>query len=332
MVSEGTSKKKVLIAEDDPVSCHLLKNLLIKWDYDVTIATDGIQALRILESEGAPRLAVLDWMMPGMEGVQICERIRERTDRPYIYVLLLTGRTEKQDILHGLELGADDYLTKPFDAQELRARLHVGQRILDLQDSLLAAQGLLQFRATHDTLTGVANRGVALDAVSREHARYVREKVSFGIIMVDIDHFKQINDTYGHQCGDTVLKEAARRMSACVRLYDTVCRYGGEEFLIVVVSANESISLALAERIRVAIESQPFATASGDVHLTASFGVAVSSNAGQMNADALLQLADEALYLAKHKGRNRSELAVSPEFTHPSRASADKVPIDSGPR
>jgi two-component system cell cycle response regulator len=330
MVNEGTSKKKILIAEDDPVSCHLLNNLLIKWNYDVTIVIDGIQALRILESEGAPRLAVLDWMMPGMEGVQVCQRIRERTGRPYIYVLLLTGRSEKQDILQGLELGADDYLTKPFDAQELRARLHVGQRILNLQDSLLSAQEELQFRATHDTLTGTANRGAALDAISREHARYVREKVSFGIIMVDLDHFKNINDTYGHRCGDAVLKEAARRMSACVRLYDTVCRYGGEEFLIVVVSANDSITLALAERIRVAIESQPFATDSGEVHLTASFGVAVSSDEGQMNADALLQLADEALYLAKHKGRNRSELAVSPEFIHSGHLGAKGV--QSGPR
>src|ERR1700689_3517387 len=192
MSNEVKPKKRVLIAEDDPVSCHLLKSFLVKWDYDVAVVTDGMAALEILEGDDTPRLAVLDWMMPGMEGVQICQRIRERKDRPYVYVLLLSARSEKRDLLRGLELGADDYLTKPFDAQELRARLHVGQRILNLQDSLLSAQEELQFRATHDTLTGTANRGAALDAIGREHARYLREKVSFGIIMVDLDHFKNI--------------------------------------------------------------------------------------------------------------------------------------------
>src|SRR6202050_884595 len=272
MIDKMKLKKKILIAEDDPVSLHLLKSFLIKWDYDVTIATDGIQALRILESDDTPRLVVLDWMMPGLEGVQICQRVRERPDKPYVYILLLTARSQKKDLLQGLEFGADDYLTKPFDAQELRARLHVGERILNLEEQL-------RFRATHDTLTELPSRSVALEAMSREHARQVREKSSFGVILADLDHFKHINDTYGHLCGDAILKEAARRMTGCARLYDTVGRYGGEEFLTVVVSADESISLALAERMRIAIESQPFATDSGELHITASFGSAASTSA-----------------------------------------------------
>jgi two-component system cell cycle response regulator len=305
MIDEAKPKKKILIAEDDPVSLHLLKNLLVKWDYDVTVVTDGTQALRILEREDAPRLAVLDWVMPGLDGGQVCKQIRERSDEPYIYILLLSSRSEKTDLLQGLAFGADDYLTKPFDAQELRARLHVGERILKLEDEL-------RFRASHDLLTGIPSRGVALEAMNREHARQVREKSSFGIIMADLDRFKNVNDTYGHICGDAVLKEAARRMIACSRSYDTVGRYGGEEFLAVVVSADESITLALAERMRVAIESRPFATDWGGLNITASFGVAASTSERPVNANVLLQLADEALYRAKSQGRNRSERAGPP--------------------
>ena len=303
MTIEEKLKKRILIAEDDSVSRHFLTNFLVKWEYDVTVTTDGTQALRVLESDDAPRLAVLDWMMPGLDGIQICKKVRERSEQPYIYILLLTARSQKKDLLQGLEFGADDYLTKPFDAQELRARLHVGERILNLEDEL-------RFRATHDTLTGIPSRGVALEAISREHARQVREKSSFGVILADLDHFKHINDTYGHLCGDAVLKEAARRMTGCARVYDTVGRYGGEEFLTVVVSADESISLALAERMRIAIESQPFATDFGELRITASFGAAASGSAGLTNPKSLLQLADEALYRAKLKGRNRSEGAI----------------------
>src|ERR1700722_13063114 len=193
MTNEEKPQKRILIAEDDPVSVHLLKNFLVKWGYDVTVVTDGMQAVRILESENTPRLVVLDWMMPGLEGVQICQQIRERSNQPYIYILLLTARAQKTDLLQGLAFGADDYLTKPFDSQELQARLHVGERILALEDEL-------RFQATHDTLTGISSRGVVLEAMNREHARQVREGSSFGIVLADLDHFKNVNDTYGHIC------------------------------------------------------------------------------------------------------------------------------------
>src|SRR5271163_3990333 len=250
----------ILVAEDDPVSRRVLEAFLVKWGFHVVTAMDGLDALRILESAAAPPLAILDWMMPGLEGPQVCQRVRAHPDRPYIYILLLTARSQKDDLLRGLESGADDYLTKPFDAQELRARLHVGKRILELQDNLISAREKLLFQATHDALTGIANRGVSLDALRRERYRQTREGGSFAIAMLDIDHFKYVNDTYGHSAGDAVLTEAALRIKNCIRPYDTVGRYGGEEFLIVVPASDALGALGLAERIRVSIEATPVVT------------------------------------------------------------------------
>jgi len=316
MMNEPKSNKRILIADDDPVSLRILKTFLVKWNFDVTVVSDGTAALQILDNDETPRLAILDWMMPGMQGVEICQFLRERADRPYIYILLLTARCEKQDLLEGLKLGADDYLTKPFDSQELQARLHVGERILDLQDGLIAAKEELRFRATHDALTGIFNRGVVLDAIDREHSRQIREGKPFGVILADLDHFKNVNDTHGHLCGDSVLKEAARRMIACTRPYDIVGRYGGEEFLIVIGRADDSATLALAERMRKAIEMEPFVTDSGEVVITASFGAAVSVNTSVCNPKMLIQLADEALYRAKRNGRNQCEISTSQSMAH----------------
>jgi two-component system, cell cycle response regulator len=332
MSNEVKSKKRVLIAEDDPVSCHLLKSFLVKWDYDVAVVTDGMAALKILEGDDTPRLAVLDWMMPGMEGVQICQRIRERKNRPYVYVLLLTARSEKRDLLRGLELGADDYLTKPFDSEELRARLLVGERILNLQDDLIAAREELRFRATHDVLTGISNRGTVMDALRNELSRHVREQRSFGVILVDIDHFKNVNDTYGHLCGDEVLQAVSRRLKECVRPYDTVGRYGGEEFLIIASAADARGTLALAERIRSVLESKPVVTQAGEVRITASLGAAISTGAQGADPQTLLRLADMALYRAKEQGRNRTELAAPSELTGSAPSAAEVVPLKSGHR
>ena len=300
---------KILIAEDDPVLRRMLEALLVKSGYEVVAVADGLQALRLLESEGAPSLAVLDWVMPGLEGPQVCQRIRQRRNQPYVYILLLTALTQKGNVLQGLESGADDYLTKPFDAQELRARVRVGLRILSLQQSLIAAQEELRFQATHDALTGILNRGAVLEAVHRERSRQTREGGGLGIILADLDHFKQVNDTYGHLLGDAVLKETARRMSACVRPYDTVGRYGGEEFLIIAPSADSVGSLSLAERMRETIASRPIATTAGEINVTASFGVAASDPNESFASDALLLRVDDALYRAKELGRNRCELA-----------------------
>ena len=318
MAHEQQSRNKILIAEDDPVSRRVLQAFLAKWGFEVISATDGTEAARVLESDDTPRLAILDWMMPGIEGPELCRRVRQRTDRPYTYILLLTARTQKEDIFRGFASGADDYLTKPFDSQELRARLHVGQRILDLQSHLIEARERLRFQATHDPLTGVWNHSIIVETVHRESSRQEREGGSFGLIMIDLDHFKRVNDTYGHLAGDAVLRETAHRITNSVRPYDTVGRYGGEEFVIVVPSCDEAGVIGLAERIRGAIGSTPFKTDAGPVHVTASCGICLGGAAAPLEADELIQKADEALYRAKRNGRDRAELAKAPDLPHTS--------------
>ena len=315
MTDKETSANRVLIAEDDPVSRRMLEAFLEKWGYQVVTATDGLDAVRILESKDAPALAVLDWMMPGLEGPEVCRRVRAHPDRPYVYILLLTARSQRDDLLRGLESGADDYLTKPFDASELRARLRVGQRILDLQNGLIAAREESSFRATHDELTGLANRRVVLDEIAREHSRHLRQGGSFAIILVDLDHFKSVNDTRGHPTGDAVLKEVSRRMARSVRPYDTVGRYGGEEFIVVAPSCGRSGAIALAERILNSLRSAPVETERGPLSVTVSCGIAISTAAKPLDPRELIHLADEALYRAKERGRDRSELATETELT-----------------
>jgi two-component system, cell cycle response regulator len=312
MTDEDKIANRILIAEDDPVSRRMLEAFLQKWGYHVVTAADGLDALRILESEDSPPLAILDWMMPGLEGPQVCQRVRAHSDRPYVYILLLTARSQKDDLLRGLESGADDYLTKPFDAPELRARLHVGQRILELQNGLIAAREELRFRATHDELTGLANRRVLLEAIAREHSRQLRQGGSFGVVLIDLDHFKKINDTHGHLAGDAALKEVSRRMVACVRPYDTVGRYGGEEFVIVAPSCERSGAVMLTERILTSLRSVPIETDRGPLSVTVSCGIAVSNSAKPIEPQELLHMADDALYRAKDHGRDRSEFAEEP--------------------
>jgi diguanylate cyclase (GGDEF)-like protein len=310
MIEESTSPIRILVADDDPVARSMLQALLSKWGYRVVGAGDGLEAVRIIEATDAPEIAVLDWMMPGLEGPEICRRVRALHDRPYVYMLLVTSRAHRGDLFKGLESGADDYITKPFDSEELRARLVVGRRILDLQNKLIAAREELRFKATHDALTGIPNRGTALEAIHRERSRQLRESTSFGVVLIDIDHFKRVNDGCGHLVGDFVLKTVAERIVACVRPYDTVGRYGGEEFLVVVTTSDVSGTMSLAERIRKSIASTPVVTDSGAIHVSISCGVACSSGDTRLEAEALLYLADEALYRAKAAGRNRCELAT----------------------
>jgi two-component system, cell cycle response regulator len=301
--------KRILVAEDDPLSRRLLECLLAKWGYNAMVVPDGMSALAILEGPNAPRLAILDWMMPRMEGIRICQRVRERKGCPYTYILLLTARSLREDLLQALEVGADDYLTKPFDGEELRARLRAGDRILSLQDDLLVARDEMYFRATNDALTGISNRSAVLEALDKELARQSRDNRSFGIILADIDHFKHVNDNYGHLSGDDVLRAVAQGFLASTRPYDSVGRYGGEEFLIVAPFTDVQTTMALAERIRRNLESQPVIARGSSIGVTASFGIAVSTCPPCGDAKILLQLADDALYRAKAKGRNRSETA-----------------------
>lgn len=300
---------RILIAEDDPVCCRLLEATLERHGYEVVVACDGNEASRLLRAQGAPRLAVLDWMMPGIDGIQLCRQIRTEADWPYVYVILLTSRDRKQDVIEGLDAGADDYLVKPFDAHELKARLCAGRRIIELQDQLIAARESLREQATHDSLTALWNRPAILDILQRELERARRFSVSVGVIMADVDHFKQVNDTRGHLVGDAVLREIGRRMLACLRPYDTIGRYGGEEFLVVLPECDGMTTFGLAQRLLETINGTPIACPDGPVYTTLSLGAVSSTDGAVTDPAGLLRAADAALYQAKSAGRNRVEMA-----------------------
>jgi two-component system cell cycle response regulator len=296
---------KILIADDDPVARCRLEECLQEWGYEVVAAADGAEANRVLQRPDAPQLALLDWMMPGLDGQQICREVRNSIRDRYAYLVLLTSKVRTDEIAAAFEAGVDDYLRKPFEMLELRARLLAGQRIVKLQDDLIAARESMRHQATHDALTGAWNRHAILECLDRELQRGRRETRPVSVIMADLDHFKRVNDTLGHQAGDAVLQEAVRRLAHDMRPYDFIGRYGGEEFVIVLPGVNESDAVHFAERLRLRIASEPFVYADDKVHVTISLGVAHNSMANLGGAAELLHAADTALYQAKANGRNR---------------------------
>jgi diguanylate cyclase (GGDEF)-like protein len=239
-----------------------------------------------------------------LNGIDLCRLVRERASSPYQYILLVTAKDDKQDLIRGLEAGADDYLSKPFNRDELRARLRTGRRILTLQDEQLKAREELRLQATHDGLTGTWNRNAILDLLHREYELAARSGKTIGVIMIDVDHFKQVNDTYGHLAGDHVLMEAARRMQQAVRSYDLVGRYGGEEFLVVSPDCDRDQIQVCAERIRLAMDDQPVLAIGSRIAITVSAGTAILNPRLNTEKDALAA-ADTALYRAKSGGRNQ---------------------------
>jgi len=299
---------KLLIAEDDTSLRNLLKLYLSRWGYDVIETRDGNEAWEALNSEDAPRLALLDWLMPGMNGVDICQKVRAELKEPYTYIILLTGQHKEQDIIAGMESGADDYITKPFKSNELRVRLRAGRRILELQDELLTAREILRAKASRDSLTGLWNHAEIYRILVDELARAQRENTCVSLIMADLDNFKMINDTYGHLVGDAVLRQSSERMLSLMRSYDYVGRYGGEEFLIVMQGCERKDAEGLAERLRYCICSEPMDTPEGMIPVTISLGLAMSKPDNRLDANALVKAADMALYRAKEKGRNRVEM------------------------
>jgi diguanylate cyclase (GGDEF)-like protein len=306
------SSMRILVAEDEITFRHMLNTFLTRWGYQVVIVSNGLDAWKVLQGQDRPRLALLDWMMPNMDGVEICRAVRERKPDPYIYLLLLTSRDQKQDVVEGIEAGADDYLIKPFDPQELRARIHAGERIIELQDRLIRAQEALRELATHDPLTGLLNRRASLDSLLAELNRGSRTGNPVCVVMADIDHFKRINDTHGHQAGDEVLCEVARRMQSSLRPYDTIGRFGGEELLMVLPGCSLEDGVKLAERICQLIRSEPVKAKNKPIDVSISLGVAVASPPVPADLEALLGSADAALYRAKEAGRNRVEFSASP--------------------
>jgi len=304
------SPESILVAEDDPMFRRILQRWLESWGFSVLAAEDGAQAWEILRGKNPPSMMILDWVMPGMDGLELCLRTRASGCGPYQYILLVTARDRTPDVVRGLDAGADDYLTKPFDKNELHARLRVGRRMLDLQRDLLSAQEKLRFQATHDPLTGLWNRGALLDLLQTELERTVRTRSSLGVLMLDIDHFKKVNDTHGHLAGDAVLQEIAQRVVRATRAYDVVGRYGGEEFLLLLPTCDVAQTQASAERIRAAIAAQPFGAGDAQMPLTVSIGATVAPAAGRSETE-ILSLSDLALYDAKAAGRNRAAVRLS---------------------
>ena len=293
---------RILIADDDAISRRLLEKSLTRLGHDVDAVADGQAALTALLSPDGPRLAILDWMMPGADGPEVCRAVRARAT-PYVYIIFLTSRDRREDMFSALDAGADDFLTKPLDIVELRARLRSGERVIGLQERLLEIQEQLRHQALHDHLTGLWNRRAIREHLERELHRAAREGSPVAVAIADIDHFKQVNDLHGHAAGDDVLCETVDRMRCVMRDYDAIGRYGGEEFLIVLPGSQGEDALNFAERIRKAVAAAPMEAGGVRGPVTISLGVAWTAD-GSADADALIQLADAALYRAKASGRN----------------------------
>jgi two-component system cell cycle response regulator len=289
---------RILIADDEGATRLKLESVLTSLGHEVVVACDGNEAWASLQREDAPSLAIIDWIMPGLDGVEVCRRVRDAGRRPYVYLIMLSAKEENEDLVAGMEAGADDYLRKPFNRDELRVRVRAGERMLELHEELLA-------KATHDDLTGILNRGTVLELVERELALVGRKGVSAGIILADLDNFKTINDTYGHPIGDAVLREATKRLALAMPAGNAIGRYGGEEFLVLLRDCGAAFALEIAERMRASVADQPICTAAGLIPITVSLGVAVVDPESAMDLQEVIAAADEALYRAKRAGRNR---------------------------
>jgi two-component system, cell cycle response regulator len=304
---------QILVADDDAVTRQALGRQLERLGYDATLVQDGERAWELLQQPDAPYLVILDWMMPGMDGVTLCSKLRtfERDVSPYI--ILLTAMNHKRNLITGFNAGADDYVTKPFDPDELFARIRAGARIVNTQIESLAARNALRKQATYDYLTGLRNREAILDELHRECERSSRAGLPMGAVMIDIDHFKRVNDLYGHTIGDKVLSEVARRMASMARTYEAIGRYGGEEFLIVLSGCDAIGAGKMAERVRCAVAAEDYNVQGVKIPITVSVGVASSCTCAESSPQQLIEMADTAMYRAKLAGRNRVELAAEAE-------------------
>jgi two-component system chemotaxis response regulator CheY len=301
----------ILLADDDIVTQRLLSRALHHAGHTTETAADGQEAWERLQSSYFPVL-VVDWVMPRLDGPSLIRKVRETTFPGYVYTILLTSRQTQDDRLDGLESGADDYLIKPVDMRELRARLAVAERILKLETELRDMNARLAYQASHDRLTDLFNRPAITEYAESELARAQRQGHALSLALFDLDHFKSINDSHGHLTGDAALQHVAQRITSLVRPYDWVSRWGGEEFLVVLPEASVDEAAEIAERIRAGIAADPLRLPSGQaVNLSVSGGVACANNRPGLSLDALFHEADDALYVAKAAGRNRISCAGS---------------------
>ncbi len=296
--------RRVLIAESDSATRLRLLHLLREWGFNSEVASDGIEALMFLEQHRAPDLLIMNQSLPAIDGIELCRRITRESggQSPYIFI---TGRQNgRRDVAESLESGASEYLSLPFEEQELKARLIVALRALARQDSLINSREKLRDQASRDSLTGVSNRRAILEFLEEELVRADRNVQSTGVLMLDLDHFKSVNDALGHLAGDLVLQQVVRRLGSMLRAHDRLGRYGGEEFMIVVPAVDQAGLYELAERIRATVDAEPFHAEANEIQISLSIGAAISKS-GDRSTTKLIATADEALYKAKNLGRNR---------------------------
>ena len=301
---------RALIADDDRVTRTLLASALQHWGIEVAVAEDGIGSWEMLSGSAPPELAIIDWMMPGIDGIELCRRVRANPSLAGMYVLLLTGRGSRNDLVAGLEAGADDYMIKPIDLEELRARVHVGMRFASLQSRLAERVAELQAARDHlarlvstDSLTDVHSRRWWFEIAATEFSRCRRYDRALSVIVIDLDFFKRVNDTYGHDSGDAVLRRFAEMLRGQCRQSDIIGRLGGEEFAILVTETSGSEAERVASRIVHACRNLAVSTHAGVVGCTCSIGIS-EVRADDENIEGVMRRADRALYEAKRGGRD----------------------------
>lgn len=306
----GSLGLKILVADDSPVYRRLVQESLTPEKYCILFAKDGREAMALF-AEYKPAVLITDWTMPDISGIELCQAVRRELQESYPYIILLTSHTEKEQLIEGLAAGADDYLTKPFHPGELQARVRVGHRIADLHQQLWNKNRQLAEMALMDPLTCLPNRRAIDTWAAKQLSGAGRHNFSVWVTMADLDHFKNINDTYGHDAGDLVLKDFAEILRLNTRQSNICGRLGGEEFLSVITHVEEKENVALAiDRIRGQFEDRRFTSAGRHFQATASFGIAGFRGTCPVSFDDLVKRADGALYTAKRGGRNRIEFAM----------------------
>lgn len=314
LYSEFAPGTRVLVAEDDMVTRLMLGATLSEWGLHVVEAENGEKAMQILEGPDPPQLALVDWNMPIKNGLEVCRALRSGTAEPYIYLIILTSMNKAEDVVTGLDSGADDYLVKPYNPAELRVRLKAGDRIIRLQSELIEARERLRDQANRDPMTGLLNRR----AIQRKYRDAQQNPMEAGqplsALLLDIDHFKLINDTHGHDVGDLVIIEVGKRVRELIGTAGLVSRYGGEEFLVIFPCTPRDVAEGFAARLRLAIRSEPLLGPNDlAVSLTASLGLASTVLSPNDAIETIVKVADEALYEAKAGGRDRVISRVVPD-------------------